>query len=255
VDPIVPPPDDLDLSGAGLSVTWRAPGTHQVLAVVADGVWFWTFASPSGPWADVAGTFLCEVSDADRAALLELVDRIPGEDPSGGRASPGAGGLGLWLSAGSRRAWVDAGSAAAFDVQQATGPLLTQSRAHAVDALRLKAARRTPPVGDPVLGLTFTAIGTDPSTLRLDPHALRLIRPDGDWRVAQPPRMGLVDGAGTLLDGLYQAASVPAGGLGVWVIPGAEAEDAQRVVAAGTVQVAGPIPAAAVAFEVSAEIG
>ncbi|MGZ4602069.1 MAG: hypothetical protein ACXV0U_00560 [Kineosporiaceae bacterium] len=254
MDPTVPPPDDLDLSGAGLSVIWRAPGTHQALAVVADGVWFWTFASPSEPWADVAGSFLCEVSDAERAALLDLVVRIAGEGTSPGRARPGAGRLELLLAAGSRRTWVDAGSEAASDVQQATGPLLADSRPRAVNAVRLKAARMTPPAGDPVLGLTFAAIGADSSMLRLDPQALRLIGADGDWRVAQPPRMGLVDAAGTLLDGLYQAATVPAGGLGAWVIPGGEARGAQRVVAAGTLRVAGPIPAADVAFEVSAEI-
>ena len=77
---------------------------------------------------------------------------------------------------------------------------------------------------------------------------------DGDWRSAPPPRMGLVDGAGTLLDGLYRAATVPAGGVGVWTLADADPDGLRRVRAAGTIEVAGPVPPASVPFEVSAEV-
>jgi hypothetical protein len=255
VDRTEPLLDELDLSTADLAVTWHAPGTRQTLAVAGEDVWFWTFGSPSEPWADVAGTFRCDASATERAELVDLARLIPDDGHPGGREPAGAGALGVHLRARSRSAWVDAGSRSADDVREATAPLLAAPRPRAVSAVRMRAARMTPPAGAPVLGLTFAGIGTEGATLRLDPGALRLIGADGAWQVAQPPRMGLVDAAGALLDGLYHAATVPARGLGAWVIPAAQAERAQRVLAAGTIHVAGPVPPAAVRFEVSAGIG
>ena len=60
--------------------------------------------------------------------------------------------------------------------------------------------------------------------------------------------------AGTLLDGLYGAATVPAGARGAWVLPGVPADEAQRVRIGGTIRVAGPVPAGIVAFEVTAPL-
>ena len=49
-------------------------------------------------------------------------------------------------------------------------------------------------------------------------------------------------------------ATVPAGGHGAWVLPGVPTADAQRLRAAGTIRVAGPVPPATVAFTVTAEL-
>ena len=73
----------LEPGTAAVAIVWRAPGTHQALALSGDDVWFWTFASPERRWADVTGTFRTEATPAERAALTAL---SPGDDEPGGPA-------------------------------------------------------------------------------------------------------------------------------------------------------------------------
>ena len=234
----------LELAAAAVAIVWRAPGTHQALALSGDDVWFWTFASPEPRWADVTGTFRTEATPAERAALTAL---SPGDDEPGG--------LALQLTVAGRTARVAVGSVLGRQVGAAVDPLLDRLRATPVSAVALTAAIVTPPGGLPaMLGLTVDSIGTKPAVLGLDAGAVRLGVPDGAWQPVPPPRMGLVDGAGTLLDGLYGAATVPAGARGAWVLPGVPADEAQRVRIGGTIRVAGPVPAGMVAFEVTAPL-
>jgi len=105
-----------------------------------------------------------------------------------------------------------------------------------------------------MLGLTIAAMGSEAAVIGLDADGVRLGAPDGSWRPVAAPRMGLVGPEGDLLDGLYAMATVPAGGHGAWVLPGVPTADAQRLRAAGTIRVAGPVPPATVAFTVTAEL-
>ncbi|MEN3308709.1 MAG: hypothetical protein V7603_4911, partial [Micromonosporaceae bacterium] len=162
-----------------------------------------------------------------------------------------AGGLALVLAAGGRTIRVDAGSAAAAEVTRAVSPLLAAARP--VSAVQVRAARMAPPGGPSVLGLTFTSLGVEPAVVQLDAEAVRLIDPAGSWREVPPPRMGLVEGAGHLLDGLYAPATIPPGTTGAWVLAGADAQPGERVRAGGTVRLTGP-RAASSAFEVSTTV-
>jgi hypothetical protein len=238
----------LDLSAARLAVTWRGAGTHQELALADDGVWFWTLASPAAPWDARAGTFRC---DGDRAALLGIAARVA----DGSIASSGDGGLAVVLSAGGRTIRVDAGSPAAAEVTAAVAPLLAAARP--VSAVQARAAQMAPPGGAPVLGLAFTSIGTEPAVLRLDAGAVRVIAAGGAWHEVPAPRMGLVEGAGNLLDGLYAPATIPPGTTGAWVLAGADAAPGQRVRAGGNVRASGWWTASSaplLAFEVSTTV-
>jgi hypothetical protein len=238
----------LELGAASPAIVWRAPGTHQALALHGDDVWFWTFASPEPRWADVAGTFRIAATPDERAALTAL------------RAGDDADGLTLLLTVAGRTARVAAGSVMGRQVGAAVTPLLERLRAAPVAAVAVRAAVVAPPGGLPaMLGLTVDSIGTEPAVLGLAAEAVRLGAADGAWRPVPAPRMGLVDGTGTLLDGLYAAATVPAGGRGAWVLPGVTASGvhemrAQCVRIGGTIRVAGPVPPAMVAFEATAPL-
>ena len=234
----------LEPGTAAVAIVWRAPGTHQALALSGDDVWFWTFASPEVRWADVTGTFRTEATPAERAALTAL---SPGDDEPGGPA--------LQLTAAGRTARVAVGSALGRQVGAAVGPLLDRLRDAPVSAAALSAAVVAPPGGLPaMLGLTVDSIGPAPVVLGLDAGAVRLDAPDGSWQAVPAPRMGLVGADGELLDGLYRAATVPPGARGAWVLPGVPAGDARRVRIGGTIRVAGPVPAGTVAFEVTAPL-
>ena len=234
----------LELATADVAIVWRAPGTHQALALSGDDVWFWTFASPEARWADVTGTFRTAATPAERAALTAL---SPGDDEPGG--------LALQLTVAGRTARVAVGSALGRRVGAAVGPLLDRLRATPVSAAALSAAVVAPPGGLPaMLGLTVDSIGPAPAVLGLDAGAVRLDAPDGSWQAVPAPRMGLVGADGELLDGLYRAATVPPGARGAWVLPGVPAGEARRVRIGGTIRVAGPVPAGTVAFEVTAPL-
>jgi hypothetical protein len=233
----------LELGAADVAVEWRVPATHQALALHGDDVWFWTFASPEPRWADVAGTFRIAVTRDERAALTAL---RPGADSDG---------LTVALTVGGRTARVAAGSALGRRVGAAVAPLLDRLRAAPVSAVAVSAAVVAPPGGLPaMLGLTVDSIGAEPAVLSLDAGAVRLGVLDGVWQPVPAPRMGLVDGGGTLLDGLYAPATVPAGARGAWVLPGVPTGGAQSVRIGGTIRVAGPVPPAMVAFEATTEL-
>jgi hypothetical protein len=234
----------LELGAVSLAIVWQAPGTHQALALHGDDVWFWTFASPEPRWADVAGTFRIPATPSERRALAALT-----------AVGDSSEGLALQLTVGGRTTRVAAGSELGRRVGAIIGPLLDRLRTAPVSAVAVSAAVVTPPGGLPaMLGLTVDSIGPEPAVLALDGDAVRLGAPAGAWRSVPAPRMGLVDGDGTLLDGLYAAATVPAGGRGAWVLPGVDADGvhevrAQCVRIGGTIRVVGPVPPAMVAFE------
>ena len=233
----------LELGATSPSIVWRAPGTHQALALHGDDVWFWTFASPEERWADVAGTFRVVATPSEQAALAALtVDDVPS-------------GLTLQLTVAGRTGRVAAGSELGRRVGAVVGPLLDRLRAAPVSAVSLTAAVVRPPGGLPaMLGLTIDALGPEPAVLALDAGAVRLGAANEAWQPVPAPRMGLVDAAGALLDGLYAAATVPAGGRGAWVLPGVPVGEAQRVRIGGTLRVAGPVPPAMIAFEATAPL-
>lgn len=232
----------LELGAAATSIVWRTPGAHQALAVHGDDVWFWTFASPEPRWADVAGTFRVAAPSEAAALAALVVDDEPGDLP-------------LELTVSGRTARVAAGSELGRRVGAVVGPLLDRLRAAPVSAVSVTAAVVTPPGGLPaMLGLTIDALGPEPAVLGLDADGVRLGADDGAWQPVPAPRMGLVDADGALLDGLYAAATVPAGGRGAWVLPGVPVGEAQRARIGGTIRVAGPVPPAAVEFEATAAL-
>jgi hypothetical protein len=235
----------LEPGTASPTIVWRAAGIHQVLALSGDDVWFWTFVSPEPRWADVTGTFRIAATPDERAALAALTAQADGPAP----------GPAVELTVAGRTVRVAAGSRLGLRVGAAVAPLLDRLRAAPVSAAVVSAAVIEPPGGlGPMLGLTVTALGTQQAVIGLTADALRIAGPDGPWQPVPAPRMGLVGPDGALLDGLYAMASVPAGGRGAWVVPGAPMSGARRVRVAGTVRVVGPVPAAAVPFEVTAEI-
>jgi hypothetical protein len=233
----------LELATADVAIVWRAPGTHQALALSGDDVWFWTFGSPEARWADVAGTFRITATPDERSALSALT-----------AADDESGGLTLQLTVAGRTARVAAGSLLGRQVGAAVAPLLDRLRAAPASAVALSAAVVAPPGLPAMLGLTVDSIGAAPAVLGLDAGAVRLGAPDGAWQAVPAPRMGLVGADGELLDGLYRAATVPGGARGAWVLPGVPAGGAQRVRVGGTIRVAGPVPAGTVAFEVTAPL-
>jgi len=233
----------LELDTADVAVVWRSPGTHQALALYGDDVWFWTFASPEPQWVDVAGTFRVSATSGERAALTALA---PADEP---------GGPALHLTVAGRSAHVAAGSVLGRQVGAAVAPLVERLRDAPVAAVALGAAVVEPPGGLPAMpGLTLDSIGTEPAVLGLDADGIRFDVPDGPWRPVPAPRMGLVGANGALLDGLYTNAAVPTGERGAWVLPGVDADDAQRVRVSGTIRVAGPVPPAMVVFEATAPL-
>jgi hypothetical protein len=243
-------PAGLDLSGATCSVLWQGPGLHQALALYDGQAWFWTFASPEPGLAALVGTFQGELEDGELDALLALAGRAataPAEPEQ-----PTAG-LNVVLGHGSGTVVVPAGSDLAADIDAAVGPVRLRALRSPVEVVSVRAGLVQPPVGAAILGLTFTSPGRAAAVVRLDGGSLRLVDGEG-WRELAAPRMGLVDGEGHLLDGLYQPATLPAGGLGAWVLPGVDVGTAERVLVRGQIQVAGPPPHPAVGFEISAEL-
>ncbi len=248
------PTTHLDLAAARFAVTWLATGTHQVLALVDDDVWFWTLASPEPAWASLAGTFRCDASDGERNTLLAAAAPVA-DGTLADSAAPG--GLAVAVTAAGRTVRVDAGSDAAARVGAAVAPLLAEARPSPVRAVRLRAARMAAPGSTEMLGLAVTSVGTEPALLGLDGAGVRVVAPDGAWESVPPPRMGLVAEAGTLLDGLYAPATIPAGGTGAWVLAGATATPGHRVLAGGSIALAGPWPvedSPVLAFDFSATV-
>jgi hypothetical protein len=236
---------DLDLSAATAAIAWQAPGTHSVLAIYGEDVWFWSLQAPGEPLADVAGTFRSAASASERTALCDLLIRLAD--------APDAGGAGLVVTAGGRTARLDATGEPAAAVAKLATPLLAADRIQPTRAVRLGAAAVTAPGGRSVLGLSFASIGSEPVTVRLDADGVRLLDPDGPWRSLAAPRMGLVDGEGNLLDGRYTAATIPAGGLGAWLLGEVDSRPGRRVRASGTITLAGPVTAT-LRFDLSAAV-
>ncbi len=197
--------DLVDLSWARLAVTWRSVGTHQILAVRDDGtVWLWALAT-IGAGSDVVGTFRTSLPDDRRPDL----DAAAGVLVRAGAAVPGQ--LGLTLTSGDRSGWVPLGGEDARTVSDLVVPLVDAARMAPVAAARLTTHVIAAPTGARVAGFSLTSVGSEPVTALLDRDTLALTTFDGDWQPLTPPRMGLVGAGGELLDGLYQAATIPPG--------------------------------------------
>jgi len=240
-----------DLTGAVLSVTWRSVGTHQVLAVFADrAAWYWAMAS-LGERSDLIGSFRADVSADEWPAIEELAGQVKGlgSDRVGDE-------LGLALTAGPSAAWVAFGSDRAGAITSTVVPLVERALTGPVAAARFGTRVVTAPTGQQVAGFTFASIGRQPVLLRIDADTFALVSAGGDWEALPAPRMGLVDAAGGLLDGLYQTARINPGDLGACtiVLSDTAAGPPRRGALHGSLTLAGPWPAASSpveAFEVS----
>jgi hypothetical protein len=245
----------LDLSGALLSVTWRTIGTHQVLAVYDDrSAWYWAMAT-TGPGADLIGSFRAEVP-ADRWSFVVALagdnavlsnQQVPGE-------------LGISIGSGEGSGWVALGTEQAGRIGDAVLPLVQLALDHPVAAARLETRLVTSPIGQRLAGFTLASIGERPVSLRLDPQQFALSLSVGEWLALPPPRMGLVDPAGTLLDGIYTTAEIAPGFLGACTIvlddaaAGLGGGPGMRGAMRGSLILAGPWPHAPVEpFEASSE--
>lgn len=244
----------IDLSGALLAVTWRTIGTHQVLAVYDDrSAWYWALAT-IGPGADLIGSFRAEVPAESWAAVTAIAadDEVLGSDQVPGE-------LGMTIGAGRRAGWVGLGSEQAGRIGAVVLPLVELALTQPVAAARLEIRLVTSPIGQRLAGFTLTSIGSQPVSLRLDPEQFSLSLSVGEWFALPPPRMGLVDPAGTLLDGLYTTAEIAPGTLGACTIvlddPAAGSGGAaMRGALRGSLTLAGPWSAAPTEpFEASSE--
>lgn len=199
---------ELDLSGARLAVTWRSTGTHQVLAAYDDRtLWVWDLATV-GPGSDLVGSFQTEVPEGSWSGVVELaavVDELVSTGPT-----PRAGDLVLRVGSGAVSGWLALGSEAAARVGTTTQPLLGLARQHPVAAARLTTMVATAPTGQRLAGFSLASVGREPVSLLIDPAAL-VLTVDGEAELLPAPRMGLVSGDGTLLDGLYQPARIEPG--------------------------------------------
>ena len=133
---------------------------------------------------------------------------------------------------------------------------MRRALAEPVAATRFETRVVTAPTGQRVAGFTLSSIGRESVVLRLDADTFALVSGGGQWQSLPAPRMGLVDAAGALLDGLYQTAEIPPGGLGACTILLTETSgDAPaRGALHGSLTLAGPWAAANApveAFEVS----
>jgi hypothetical protein len=239
----------IDLSDAFLSVAWRSVGTHQVFAAFDDrSAWYWALAT-IGPGSDVVGSFRTEVpanrwaAVVDAAAMVGRVGRV--------RAH---GELGLELTAGAATGWVAMGTDDAGRIGAAVVPVVELARANPIAAAQLGARIVTAPTGQRVAGFSLTSIGDRAVSLILDADEFALVSADGDWLPLPAPHMGLVDGAGHLLDGLYQAADIPPGVLGActFVLDDPPTQPVARAALRGAVTLVGPWPVTpTVPFEAS----
>jgi hypothetical protein len=244
-----------DLTGALLSVTWRTIGTHQALAVYDDrSAWYWALAT-TGPGADRIGSFRAEVPADQWASVAALAgnntvlsnQQVPGQ-------------LGITIGSGEGSGWVALGSEQAGRIGDAVLPLVQLALAHPVAAARLETRLVTSPIGQRLAGFTLASIGERPVSLRLDPQHFVLSLSAGEWLALPPPRMGLVDPAGTLLDGIYSTAEIAPGALGACTIvlddpaAGLAGGAGMRGAIRGSLTLAGPWPHAPIeAFEASSQ--
>ncbi len=205
---------ELDLSGARLSVTWQAIGTHQVLAVYDDRTaWFWALAT-IGPGSDLVGSFRGELAGDDWTAVSEVAAQV--ETLAGTPTGP-AGELGLRVGSGAASAWLPLSGDAAARVTAVTERLLPLVRRHPLAAARLSMLVATAPTGQRVAGFSIASVGSEPVSLSLDPSTL-VLTVAGMAELLPPPRLGLVRGDGTLLDGLYQPARIEPGSNGACTV-------------------------------------
>ena len=195
----------LDLSSARLTVTWEAVGTHQVLAAYHDRtVWFWALAT-IGSGSDLVGSFATQVPADAWSAVPELAGDVDALARAARNPTPGE--LGLRVGSGTTTAWLPLGGEAAARVNAVAQPLLGLVRQHPIAVARLTTLVATAPTGQRVAGFSMASVGSEPVSLMLDPDALVLTL-GGAAELLPPPRMGLVAGDGTLLDGLYQPARI-----------------------------------------------
>ena len=235
----------IDLSGATLTVTWRSIGTHQILAVYPDRtVWYWAMATIGPRSADV-GSYATEASARQYGALEQVVAQL-------GNATdrPSPHDLGLAVTFGQRAAWVRDGTDQAGAIAAAVRPLVESALSKPVAVARFAAQVVRAPTGDRVAGFTFASLGREPVQLRFEAESFELTSPSGERLALPVPRMGLVDSNGALLDGLYQTATVPAGGQGACtvVLPGPDDQAAAppaRAAIRGLVLLVGPWPSSA----------
>jgi hypothetical protein len=219
----------IDLSAAVVSVTWRAIGTHQTLAVFEDRTaWYWALATV-GAGADVVGSFRAAVPPERFAAATAMATAAVGREAD---AAPGA--LGMTVTSAEHRGWVPLGTTEADDLAAVVLPLVASARAQPIAAAQLQTHVATAPTGQRIAGFTLTSVGERPLSLRFDPQTFVLTAGDGGATLLPAPRMGLVDAGGRLLDGLYQAAQLAPGVLGACTIVLAEAPPAP--LARGAVQ-------------------
>jgi hypothetical protein len=206
---------ELDTSGARLAVTWRATGTHQVLAAYDDHrCWWWALAT-TGAGSETVGSFGGAVPEELWPAVVALAARVEALAATAPPREPRA--LGLEVSSGTSTAWLPLASPEAAHVAAEVQPLLELTRRHPIAAARLITVVTTAPTGQRLAGYSLTSVGTEPVVLTLDPEALVLIV-DGSAELLPPPRMGLVAGDGTLLDGLYQPARIEPGANGACTV-------------------------------------
>ena len=241
-----------DLSDALLSVTWRSVGTHQVLGVYDDrSAWYWAMAT-LGPGSDVVGSFRTEVPAGQWAAIEAAAAAVARFDQP---AATGA--LGLTITARGVTGWVALGTDDAGGIGGAVLPVVEAARSTPVAAARLEARVLTAPTGQRVAGFTLASIGDRPVSLRIDPEGFLLSTPAGGGDLLPAPRMGLVDAAGHLLDGLYQTAEIPPGALGACTIVLTEAPAEPPTLGAirGSLTLVGPWPIEPIeAFEASSTV-
>lgn len=224
------------MTEAELVVRWRAPGVHRVLAVLPEAAWVWSLAGDAEPWTGRAGSFRSDVLEVELAAARDLGERVAHEP------APADGQLSLTVTGRGTTARVPAGSRLADAVGAAFGALLDRAAAAPVSAFAVGPSAQPLPAGAPLAALAFTALGPEAVELTLDPDGVHGQVPDAGWLALPTVRMGLVDAATTLLDGVHAPATLAPGVVAGWAVPVPVGTSPVLLRVTGSVRLVGPWP-------------
>lgn len=218
----------------------RVRGPESDLAIAVTDAACWVAAlRRAGAAGDTVGTFRGPSSVAEADAVVEAARRVLSA------AERGTGDTGWLLDLDGRSVDVSHGVAVYEGLDAAVDPLIARALASPVAAVRLEAHVVEVPGMGAMLGFTFASLGEEPSSLLLDPDRFAVVLDDASVVALPAPTLGLVDGDGSLRDGLRAIAELPPGRRATCSFPAAALDDGdlERIASAaasGSIELTGP---------------
>ncbi|ANJ25700.1 hypothetical protein [Agromyces aureus] len=182
----------------------RGPESDVAFAVTDAACWVAVLRRP-GTAGDTVGTFRASCSSVEADAALEAARRALAAQHDGE-----SGDVGWSIDLDGRSVLVSHGTAVDEGLDAAVDPLIARALASPVAAVRLEAHVVDVPGMGAMLGFTFASLGTEPTSLRFDADRFQVTDAAGSAFALPAPSLGLVDGDGTLRDGLHATAELPA---------------------------------------------